>query len=53
MSMKIQGAFSFKNIWFVQVIRLSADRSDFSYSIDSPDSSYLRFAFSFFDDVIE
>ena len=53
MTLRMNGTDSIKNMWAVQRITISATTRDYRYSIDSPDSSLLRFVTSIINNVIE
>ena len=52
MVLRINGTNSLRNFWSVQKVSLSSRLKEYSYSIDSPDSSILRFITSFLDGYV-
>ena len=52
-TIRINGTNTVKSLWSVQRIVISSNLKEYSYSIDSPDSSLIRFASSMVNSVIK
>ena len=52
-TIRINGTNTVKSLWSVQRIVISSNLKEYSYSIDSPDSSLIRFATSMVNSVIK
>ena len=52
-TIRINGTNTLKSLWSVQRIVISSNLKEYSYAIDSPDSSLIRFATSMLDSVIK
>ena len=52
MVLRINGTNSLRSFWSVQKVSLSSRLKEYSYSIDSPDSSFIRFITSFLDGYV-
>ena len=51
--LRLNGTNSLRSFWSVQKVSISSKLKEYSYSVDSPDSSVVRFFTSFLDGLVK